>query len=232
MQTPLIRLFRAALVCALVLGLAGTASADRKAEAKAKAFYLEGQKAFDLGDFPRAIDNFKKAYDAAPKPGLLFNIAQAYRLSDDARQALFFYQNYLRLLPDAANRADVEDWIAKLEARLASGTGPSPSPSPGPGTNPDDPIGSDEPLLPPDLTPGDGTKIPSPVSVAEGTDPGAAPVQAPSDDEGSPPIYKRWWFWTGVGVVVVGATVLALMAGSSDEVSYPSTHFPTVEAFQ
>jgi hypothetical protein len=33
------------------------------------------------------------------------------------------------------------------------------------------------------------------------------------------PIYKKWWFWTGVGVVVAG-TVLAIWA------AYPSSSNP------
>jgi hypothetical protein len=31
------------------------------------------------------------------------------------------------------------------------------------------------------------------------------PGPTPSAEEGSSPIYKRWWFWTAVGAVVVGA---------------------------
>jgi tetratricopeptide (TPR) repeat protein len=197
------------------------AHADRKAETKAKAFYLEGQKAYDIGDFPRAIDNFKKAYDTAPKPGLLFNIAQAYRLSGDGKQALFFYRNYLRQVPDAGNRADVEDWIAKLEAAEVGPT-PSPTPSPSPSASPEPGL-SDEPLTP-------GGKIPPPESIPEnsgGLDLGPSP--SPSDHDGSPPVYKRWWFWTG-GVVIVGvATYLILQGTKSSGPDYPDTHFPTVE---
>ena len=118
MQTPLIRLFRAALVCAIVLGLAGTAIADRKAEAKAKAFYLEGQKAFDLGDFPRAIDNFKKAYDAAPKPGLLFNIAQAHRKSGNWQEALTTYERFLKEDPKSTLAPEAEAHAAAMRAKI------------------------------------------------------------------------------------------------------------------
>lgn len=33
-------------------------------------------------------------------------------------------------------------------------------------------------------------------------------------DEASPPFYKRWWFWTAVGIVVVGAAAGAITAYS------------------
>jgi hypothetical protein len=31
------------------------------------------------------------------------------------------------------------------------------------------------------------------------------------------PIYKKWWFWAGTGVIAVGATVLVISATSSDD---------------
>ena len=36
----------------------------------------------------------------------------------------------------------------------------------------------------------------------------ASPAQKPEE---SPAIYKRWWFWTGVGAVVAGGVVTALL---------------------
>lgn len=38
---------------------------------------------------------------------------------------------------------------------------------------------------------------------------------------GSPAIYERWWFWTAVGVVAVGATVGIVAAASSGEDRHP-----------
>ena len=46
---------------------------------------------------------------------LLFNIGQAYRLWDRPEDAIRAYKNYLRRVPDAVNRADVEKKIADLE---------------------------------------------------------------------------------------------------------------------
>ena len=43
------------------------------------------------------------------------------------------------------------------------------------------------------------------------------PTVSAKREEETPPIYTRWWFWTGVGVVIIGAvaTTLALTSGSS-----------------
>jgi hypothetical protein len=35
-----------------------------------------------------------------------------------------------------------------------------------------------------------------------------APAEQTSIDQ---PIYKKWWFWTGVGVVVAGGIVTAIL---------------------
>ena len=43
------------------------------------------------------------------------------------------------------------------------------------------------------------------------------PTVSAKREEAPPPIYTRWWFWTGVGAVIVGGvvTTLALTAGDS-----------------
>jgi hypothetical protein len=40
------------------------------------------------------------------------------------------------------------------------------------------------------------------------TDSGESPASVP---EGGRPVYARWWFWVGIGVVAVGATAAALV---------------------
>jgi hypothetical protein len=45
---------------------------------------------------------------------------------------------------------------------------------------------------------------------------GAATVQITSGPSEPRPIYKRWWFWTGIGVVVLGGIVVALSMKQQD----------------
>jgi tetratricopeptide (TPR) repeat protein len=99
------------------------AAERKKREQEAIAHYQEGQKHYNLGEFDEAIAEYKAAYDLTSAPGLLFNIAQAYRLKRDPSKALFFYRTYLREDPNAENRADVELLIEQLE-REAAGTAP------------------------------------------------------------------------------------------------------------
>lgn len=35
-------------------------------------------------------------------------------------------------------------------------------------------------------------------------------VSRPADESSAPPIYRRWWFWTGVGALLAGAAVVAV----------------------
>jgi tetratricopeptide (TPR) repeat protein len=87
--------------------------ADPKIEAK--AHFDKGNTHYNLGEFDEAIAEFKTAYELSSAPGLLFNIAQSYRLKKDYEQANQFYKTYLRLKPDAANRAEVEERIKEME---------------------------------------------------------------------------------------------------------------------
>src|SRR5690349_18139441 len=85
------------------------------------AAYAEGEQAYALGRYAQAISAFKRGWELKPDPVFLYNIAQAYRLADDLREAVFFYRRYLALAPAAKNRAEVEQRIRELEDRLAHG---------------------------------------------------------------------------------------------------------------
>ena len=84
-------------------------------ERAARAAYDEGLTQYHLGHFDAAATAFKKAYELSKKPKLLFNIAQALRLGGHHADAIYFYRTYLRLVPDADNHADVEEFIAGSE---------------------------------------------------------------------------------------------------------------------
>ena len=84
-------------------------------EQEAREHYKQGMLHFDLGEVDLAIQEFRQAYAISAAPGLLFNIAQAYRVKKDYEQALHFYRTYLRLQPKAPNRVDVEARVAEME---------------------------------------------------------------------------------------------------------------------
>ncbi|HEX6835939.1 MAG TPA: hypothetical protein VF334_05165, partial [Polyangia bacterium] len=87
-------------------------------EDEARELYKKGMTHYELGEFDTAIDEFKRAYALTSAPGLLFNLAQVYRMKKDPEQAVYFYRTYLRLVPNAPNRADVEALLAENQALL------------------------------------------------------------------------------------------------------------------
>jgi tetratricopeptide (TPR) repeat protein len=85
---------------------------------EARDLYKKGMTHYEIGDFDVAIEEFKRAYALTSAPGLLFNIAQVYRMKKDPEQAVYFYRTYLRLVPDAPNRADVEALLVENQKLL------------------------------------------------------------------------------------------------------------------
>jgi hypothetical protein len=93
---------------------------DPKAEraartAEARQHYLEGQRLYDLRRYPDAIPEFETAYRLTGDPALLYNIGQAFRLSNRYPDALHYYKTYLKKVPGSALRVEVERRIAELE---------------------------------------------------------------------------------------------------------------------
>jgi tetratricopeptide (TPR) repeat protein len=91
---------------------------DEQKKAEAKRLYEEGLQHYNLGEYDSAISKFKSAYAISSAVGLLFNVAQSYRLKKDWEQASNFYLTYLRLKPDAPNRSDVEQRIAEMQKMI------------------------------------------------------------------------------------------------------------------
>jgi tetratricopeptide (TPR) repeat protein len=97
-----------------------------KTSAEARALYDKAIAHYDLADYDTAITEFKQAYELSKEPGLLFNLAQAHRLKKDWALALHFYKTYLELKPNAANRADAEAQMAKMQHELDNAPPPPP----------------------------------------------------------------------------------------------------------
>ena len=87
---------------------------------RARELADRGRAFHDAGDYPHAIAAFKEAYVLAPSPGLLFNLAQAYRLEGDCDDAAWMYRRYLETNPSPDARILVE---AQLSAVAKCGRG-------------------------------------------------------------------------------------------------------------
>jgi len=189
---------------------------------KAKVLFQDAMRHYNIGEFGLAASKFIDAYKAMPDPTFLYNAAQAYRLGGQHQKALFFYKSYLRDAPNAPNREEVEKRIEQLkqiqeppsDAQTPKGTGPvDPNVVPkGNGDTTPKGNGDTTPKGNGDTTPkgnGDTSK-----GKIDTTVPDSAVDTTPvlvDHGGGSKPIYKKWWFWTGVGVVAVGAVAVVVL---------------------
>jgi tetratricopeptide (TPR) repeat protein len=82
---------------------------------KARQLVDKGRAYHHAGDYARAIAAFQEAYVLAPSPGLLFNLAQAYRLAGDCDDAAWMYRRYLDSNPAAERRVLAETHLAAVE---------------------------------------------------------------------------------------------------------------------
>src|ERR1039457_1372316 len=164
----------------------------------ARAHYETATRIYDLREYAKALDEYKAAYLAKSVPSLLFNIGQCFR---------------------KLGRESEDDPFAKPDKEAARA--PQSVPSAPPETPP-----------PPNAVSAP-TRIPLPAA------PEAVPPSVPSQPEGvaltsppptqvggSPPIYSTWWFWTGVGAVVVAGTITVIMLSKGG--SEPNTATTTL----
>src|SRR6187402_3168894 len=104
---------RVALAFAVVaLTLLGPrlARADSPEEtARARELYEQGKSRYEAKDYAAAAALFEKSYALHRSPALLFDIAQAHRLTGRGHCAASrrYYRSYLELEPEAENGREV-----------------------------------------------------------------------------------------------------------------------------
>jgi tetratricopeptide (TPR) repeat protein len=199
------------LVMALTMG---SARADEPRVSEAQHRFEAGMANFHLEAYDKAIEEWEAGYRIKPAPQFLYNIAQAYRLSKRPDKALSFYQKYLKLDPDATNRAEIERHIAALTKIVESQKQAAEQPS----TQPMPLQKSESP--PPSVN---SAATATPTATATGAD---LTVTAPARHK---PVYKKAWFWgvvAGGAVVVAGAVTLGvLLSRGSSEQTLPPGRF-------
>jgi len=189
---------------------------------RAREHYQKGLTHYDIKEYSDALTEFKNAYRVVQDPAFLFNIAQCYRKLGQDVEALDYYRNYLRRFPTAPNRGEVERRIQEIERELAAKAPAAATPPPTvepPPSRP--PAGTVTPLTPAPAASAPPVALPAPTPAAPNTSPPAAVVTtspAAGGGEGEPAFYQRWWFWTGVGAVVVAAVVTGIAVATRGEV--------------
>jgi hypothetical protein len=84
-------------------------------EQQARFLFGDGQKAYDLGEFERALQLYSDAYKLKPLPGFLFNIGQCHRQLGNFERAEFFYGRFIdNSNPDAPNTKLARELLADV----------------------------------------------------------------------------------------------------------------------
>jgi tetratricopeptide (TPR) repeat protein len=188
---------------------ATSADAGPEVESQARAKFSEGNLAYDLGEFQKALDAYSEAYRLMPLPGFLFNIAQCHRQLGRPERAGFFYRRYLTLSrEEPSNAALVKELIAEMDVAVRK---------------------EEERRLTREETARDQARAAALRAQAEATAsrriqagegkrtlvPRArTPGQAEAQVTGGDSLLKKWWVWAGAGAVAViaGGVIYAATA--------------------
>jgi tetratricopeptide (TPR) repeat protein len=147
------------LVLGLLVSLLAATSAraeDDPATIQAKKHNTLAKKAFNLGLFKEAAEEYERAYRAKPVPAFLFNLAQCYKRMgevENLEKAIFYFESYIKNEPFSPMREQIEKEIKTVKKELAELKKPKP-------------------------------------------------------------FYKKWWFWTIVGSVVVTGAAAGITAAA------------------
>jgi tetratricopeptide (TPR) repeat protein len=85
-----------------------TDSAKEKMSVEARRFFLIGKRLFDQGEWQGAIDAFQQAYAYAEHADIMYNIGLTHLKAGNIGQALEFFAEYQRLVPEARSTGEAE----------------------------------------------------------------------------------------------------------------------------
>jgi tetratricopeptide (TPR) repeat protein len=174
---------------------------------QAREHYRRGNTLYDLRRYLEAAKAYESAFEIKDDPVLLFNIGQAYRFGGDYENAIASYKAYLRRVPQAPNRSEVEGRISELqklhEERKRSETKPPTERLPPPETRPPE-------TKPPETKPPEKVVVEKPPEkpTPSNPHPGRAKIAAGAAVMG-----------VGVAMIVVGGAFAALTQSEGDKIT-------------
>ena len=154
--------------------------------------YQQATRAYDLGKYQEAVDEYQKVYEIDGDPVMLYNIAQAYRLNDQPQESIHFYRRYLQRSPEARNKEDVERKITAMEKLIEERRKAAALVAPPPPKPEAKPAAVPEPVLP--------TPVVTPVVVA--------PPPSPPPSQRSTTRLVVGWSMVGVGAASIAVAIV------------------------
>lgn len=161
---------------------------QRRRRGRAGALYQEGVTLYKLGKFKEAAERYASAFKIVPLPGFLFALGQAHHKLRSYKQAIHFYEMYLRDNPGTPKTRAIRQRIAECRTKLVA----------------------------------ELRKLPGSVVGGPGIPGGNG------DRKARTPVYKKWWFWTVIGVGVaalVGGLAGGLAGRDAPRLSLPESTY-------
>lgn len=109
-------------------GASAAPASQQDADQRARELFEKGRAAFADGQYRDAWEHFRDAYKLSKRPALLYNVGQSADRMRMDREALEAFRLYLKKLPEAENRKEVENRVRWLEERLANEGAPAGRP--------------------------------------------------------------------------------------------------------
>lgn len=230
-----IRIVALSLAMASLASPGMAAAESRQAEERALDLKTRGDVAMEAGLFSEALGDYRASYDLSPQPALLYNMGSAEQRLGQNTEALRHLEQFARSAPvdlkmkvphlDALLE-EVRSHVAMLTVRTNVpnarvslrgkylGAAPMKSAVPTSGGTAAIEIAADGYVTyNRDVTLEEGRSTVVDVSLLEkgaaSYSDAKAPIPARAETPAaSRPITTKWWFWTGVGVVVTGGVVI------------------------
>jgi tetratricopeptide (TPR) repeat protein len=235
-----------ALVCGLAPAIAVADPAPETDFELAKAHFKTGEIYYERGRFADAAREFEEAYRLSNRAELLYNMGKSYDGAGDPARALAAYRRFLaavsrspdlpavearvvalvRVVGQLAVRSSVDGAQVRVDGNTV-GTTPLPREielNPGPHAIELSREGY--------ATWRGSVTIKSAARDTLQADPQSLVkvIRVEVPEKKGPPVYKRWWFWTalGVAVAVAGGVTAGVLATRDEGVPQPSAQLPAV----
>ena len=221
---------------------AGTAD-DAAAKIRANTLLAEARQLYDGGDYGGALTRLNQAYTSYPSPLILFNFGQVYRALLRDVEAIESFDQFLATSGEANPSLRHEAEVNLIELSRRVGTIEIVADADQAEVSVDGRVAGRSPLKRGvRVVPGSHQIV---VQGADGTIPfvrrieiaggetarvqatiarpmpaTSAMAQPPAPPPERPALYRRWWFWAGLGAVVIGALITTVALTSGDDCNY------------
>lgn len=103
----------------VVAAAQGTGHLSEEDEARIVELVESARKDYNQGFFQESLEKFQQAYELLPHPDLLYRIALSHERLGNDEQAVRYYREFLRQVPDAPESRRIQRTIEVIEGRLA-----------------------------------------------------------------------------------------------------------------